>query len=172
MDTARFARQEKQVPPSAEPASLQGRGLHTGGERQSPCVLGCGQPAPAVSPVSAQASLPVLFSSTGRADRGVLWPRHGDGHEQFTHSNERHPLPKAPFGRAEKFTGQRERGAKRTGRKPLYDLLTHKRWHLAPEKRKRTTANINNSASFRVALCSLRRAFESIISSRRACGGW
>ena len=51
----------------------------------------------------------------------------------------------------------------------FYDLWTHRFWHLS-RKEKNPAANINNYASFCTALCGWRRAFESIISSRRVCG--
>lgn len=104
-------------------------------------------------------------------NKALPWPRHWDSHELLVHYNEQPLHQKDSFGRTGKFTSQRETREEGLGGKHfmIYEH-TNAGISLSLSRKKKFTANINNYASFCTALCSWRRAFESIISSWCVCG--
>lgn len=64
---------------------------------------------------------------------------------------------------------QRKKG-RRLRQGAFYDLSMHKYWLSPLKRKKKPSANIHNYASFSIALCGLRCAFERIILSHRIGG--
>ena len=117
------------------------------------------------------ASLPVLLSSTGRYWQGPPVAMAETGTSSLSAIMNNISIKRIHLVGLNSSRPKRERREEGSGRKAFYDLSTHNCWHLSLEKKKKKpTANINNYASFCIALCSFRRAFESIISSQRVCG--
>ena len=153
------------------PWSLQGWGFHVNDEMQSPSVLAVVMLLIHLFHIGPWlASLPVPFSTGRCVDKAFPRPRCWDSCELLVHYPEWSLHPKDSFGRSGKFdTAKREKLEEGSGRKcfMIYECTDS---GISLEKKKNPTANINNYAGFCTALCSWRRAFESIVSSRCVCG--
>lgn len=162
---------ERKGPCPLETWNLQGWGFHINDEMRSPSVLVVVLLLTHLFHIGPWlAFLPVPFSTGRCVDKAFLWPRCWDSCELPVHYHEWSLHPKGSFGRSGKFDkAKREKLEEGSGRKcfMIYECTDS---GISLEKKKNPTANINNYASFCTALCSWRRAFESIISSRRVCG--